>query len=76
MGKLIQIKDGEQRKTFEVECAPDALYFNFKCYSSHQKEKYRIIHIKLSDVIYQIFTQLTPEERTKYCLDIGLNKIR
>lgn len=75
MGKLIQIIDGEQKNSLEVECAPDALYFRIKCYDSHEKKKYRIARIKMSDAIYQTINKLTPDERSRYCLDLAVNGI-
>ena len=46
MGKLIDVKNAEQEKAFELHSDPDALYLSVKC--SDNKHHSRIVVIKVS----------------------------
>ena len=50
MHKLIDVKNAEQEKAFELHGDPDALYLNVKC--SDNKHHSRIVVIKVSDALY------------------------
>lgn len=59
MGKLVDIKNGNLEKAFELHSDSQALYLSVKC--SDNKKRCRYVDIKVSDLIYQI-TQATGSE--------------
>lgn len=61
MGKIAEIKNGNQDRTFDLLREPDALYLNVKC--SDNKGHSKILKIKVSDVIYQIWNKMTGKEK-------------
>ena len=65
MGKLIDIKNEEQEKAFELHSANNALYLSVKC--SNSKKGHRYVDIKVSDVLYQIAKAAGPEEWMGVC---------
>lgn len=65
MGKLVDIKNGEQEKAFELHSTDKALYLSVKC--SNSKKGYRYVDIKVSDVLYQIAKAAAPEEWMGVC---------
>jgi hypothetical protein len=70
MGKLIDIKNGEQEKAFELHSCNNALYLSVKC--SDNRKGHRYVDIKVSDVIYQIAKVATPEEWRGVCNQLHL----
>ena len=52
MGKLVDIKNGDQEKAFELHSDEEALYLSVKC--SDNRKGHHYVDIKVSDVIYQI----------------------
>lgn len=65
MSKLVDIKNGEQEKAFELHSDDQALYLSVKC--SDNKKGHRFVDIKVSDAIYQIAKAATPEEWMGVC---------
>lgn len=65
MGKLIDVRNKEQEKVFELHSEPDALYLNVKC--SDNKHHHRIVSIKVSDAIYQIAKAAGSEQWRSVC---------
>ena len=65
MEKLVDIKNVQQEKAFELYREPDALYLHVKC--SDNKKGHRIVVIKVSDVIYQIAKAVGSEEWATIC---------
>lgn len=65
MGKLVDIKNGEKEKAFELHSHDDALYLSVKC--SNNKKGHRYVDIKVSDVIYQIAMATNKEEWIGMC---------
>lgn len=54
MGKLVDIKNGQQEKAFELHKEQDALCLHVKC--SDNKRRHKIVEIKVNNVLYQIAT--------------------
>lgn len=65
MRKLIDVKNAEQEKAFELYGDTNALYLNVKC--SDKKRHSRIVVIKVSDVLYQIAKAVGPEQWRIVC---------
>ena len=65
MRKLIDVKNAEQEKAFELHGNPDALYLSVKC--SDNKHHSRIVVIKVSDALYQIAKTIGPERWKAVC---------
>ena len=65
MGKIAEITNGEQERAFDLVREPDALYLHVKCSDVHKHS--RIVRIKLSDVLYQIWKAMTSVEKRKAC---------
>lgn len=65
MGKLIDVKNAEQEKAFELHSDPDALYLSVEC--SDNKHHSRIVVIKVSDALYQIAKTIGPERWKAVC---------
>lgn len=61
MGKIAEIKNGNQDRAFDLLREPDALYLNVKC--SDNKGHSKIVKIKVSDVLYQIWNKITVKEK-------------
>ena len=72
MGKLIDVKNADQEKAFELHSEPDALYLNVKC--SDKKHHSRVVCIKVSDAIYQIARAAGPEQWRSVCSNIYATK--
>lgn len=60
MEKLVDIKNGEQEKAFELHGDDKVLYLRVKCSSS--KKGHRYVNIKVSDVLYQVGRAIAPDE--------------
>ena len=61
MGKIAEIINTDQKRTFDLIREPDALYLSVKC---SDKEKHsKVIKIKLSDVLYQVWKHKKSSER-------------
>lgn len=65
MGKIAEIKNGNQDRTFDLVREPDALYLSVKC--SDNKGHSKILKIKVSDVLYQIWKNMTFREKDAIC---------
>ena len=61
MGKIAEIKNGNQDRTFDLLREPDALYLNVKC--SDNKGHSKILKIKVTDVLYQVWNKMTGKEK-------------
>lgn len=61
MGKIAEIKNGNQDRAFDLLREMDALYLNVKC--SDNKGHSKIVKIKISDVLYQIWNKMTTKEK-------------
>lgn len=68
MGKIAEIINDSQERAFDLVREPDALYLCVKC-SSHDKHS-RLVKIKVSDVLYQIWRKLTIKEKRNTCTAI------
>ena len=68
MGKLVDIKNGEQEKAFELHSDDKALYLSVKC--SDNKKGHRFVDIKVSDAIYQIAKAASAEEWLGVCTQL------
>ena len=65
MGKLAEIRNGSQDRVFDLVRESDALYLCVKC--SDSNKHYKIVKIKVSDVIYQIWNKMTGKEKREAC---------
>lgn len=65
MGKIAEIKNCNQDRTFDLIREPDALYLSVKC--SDNKGHSKILMIKVSDVLYQIWRKMTGKEKREAC---------
>lgn len=65
MGKIAEIINGSQERAFDLVREPDALYLWVKC-SSNDKHS-RLVKIKVSDVLYQVWKKLTANEKKNTC---------
>ena len=63
MGKIAEIKNCNQDRTFDLIRGSDALYLSVKC--SDNKGHSKILKIKVSDVLYQIWKKMTGKEKEK-----------
>lgn len=61
MSKIAEIKNGDQARTFDLLREPDALYLNVKC--SDNKGHSKILKIKVTDVLYQVWNKMTGKEK-------------
>ena len=65
MSKIAEIRNETQDRTFDLIRESDALYLSVKC--TDQDHHSRIIKIKLSDVLYQVWRHMTSGERRRMC---------
>ena len=63
MGKIAEITNAEQERAFDLIREPDALYLCVKC--SDSKKQSKIVKIKLSDVLYQVWREMSLLEKRK-----------
>lgn len=63
MGKIAEITNAEQEIAFDLIREPDALYLCVKC--SDSKKHSKIVKIKLSDVLYQVWREMSLLEKRK-----------
>lgn len=63
MGKIAEITNAEQERAFDLIREPDALYLCVKC--SDSKKHSKIVKIKLSDVLYQVWREMSLLEKQK-----------
>lgn len=61
MGKIAEIINADQKRTFDLIREPDALYLSVKCSDNEKHSK--VIKIKLSDVLYQVWKHMTSGEK-------------
>lgn len=61
MGKIAEITNADQKRTFDLIREPDALYLSVKCSDSENHSK--VLKIKLSDVLYQVWKHMTSSEK-------------
>ena len=65
MGKIAEIRNEEKCRTFDLVRETDALYIDVKCSDNGRHSK--ILRIKVSDVLYQIWGVMTSVEKRKAC---------
>lgn len=65
MGKIAEIRNSDQDRTFDLVRESDALYLDVKC--SDNKGYSKILRIKVSDVLYQIWKKMTGKEKRETC---------
>lgn len=65
MGKLAEIRNCAQERVFDLIREPDALYLSVKCSDSDKHSK--VVRIKVSDVLYQIWKKMTCKEKREAC---------
>ena len=65
MGKIAEIRNSDRDRTFDLVREPDALYLSVKC--SDNKGHSKILKIKVSDVLYQIWKNMTHREKDAAC---------
>ena len=63
MGKIVEITNAEQERAFDLIREPDALYLCVKC--SDSKKHSKIVKIELSDVLYQVWREMSLLEKQK-----------
>lgn len=61
MGKIAEIINADQKRTFDLIREPDALYLSVKCSDNENHSK--VLKIKLSDVLYQVWKHMTSSEK-------------
>lgn len=61
MGKIAEIINEDQKRTFDLIREPDALYLSVKCSDNVNHSK--VLKIKLSDVLYQVWKHMTSSEK-------------
>lgn len=61
MGKIAEIINADQKRTFDLLREPDALYLSVKC--SDKENHSKVLKIKLSDVLYQVWKHITFSEK-------------
>lgn len=61
MGKIAEIINTDQKRTFDLIREPDALYLSVKCSDNENHSK--VLKIKLSDVLYQVWKHMTSSEK-------------
>ena len=61
MGKIAEIINEDQKRTFDLIRGPDALYLSVKCSDNVNHSK--VLKIKLSDVLYQVWKHMTSSEK-------------
>ena len=68
-GKLAEIVNGDQDRAFDLVRQPDALYLYVKC--SDSKNHSKIVKIKVSDVLYQVWVKISHIEKESLLKYIG-----
>lgn len=63
MGKIAEITNADQERAFDLIREPDVLYLCVKC--SDSKKHSKIVKIKLSDVLYQVWRKMSLLEKQK-----------
>lgn len=61
MGKLAEIRNCSQKRVFDLIREPDTLYLSVKCSDSNKHCK--VVRIRLSDVLYQIWGKMNSKEK-------------
>ena len=61
MGKIAEIINADQKRTFDLIREPDVLYLSVKCSDNENHSK--VLKIKLSDVLYQVWKHMTSSEK-------------
>lgn len=61
MGKVAEIINADQKRTFDLIREPDALYLSVKC--SDKENHSKVLKSKLSDVLYQVWKHMTSSEK-------------
>ena len=61
MGKIAEIINADPKRTFDLIREPDALYLSMKCSDNEKHSK--VLKIKLSDVLYQVWKHMTSSEK-------------
>lgn len=61
MGKIAEIINADQKRTFDLIREADELHLSVKC--SDKGNHSKVLKIKLSEVIYQIWKHMTSNEK-------------
>ena len=65
MRKLVDVRNEDQEKAFELHSHSDGLYLSVKC--SDNKHHYKVVFIRVSDMIYQIIKAIGLERWRLVC---------
>ncbi len=65
MRKLVDVRNEDQEKVFELHSNPDGLYLSVKC--SDNKHHHKVVFIRVSDMIYQIIKAIGLERWRLVC---------
>lgn len=64
------IVDTENNRACDFDVENTGVFLNIKCYSSHETKKYRNVRICLTDILFQVWKQLTFEQKKALKLQI------
>lgn len=70
MEKIAEIINGNQERTFDLLRESTGLYLQVKIHDGKRKNRSRILRIAISDVLYQVWTKMTPTEKKVLCTEI------
>ena len=68
MPKIVDIKNGEEKKVFELWRNEEAIYLKVKC--SNSQKGHRMLDIKVSDVMYQIIQEIGLADWRDMCREV------
>lgn len=57
------IYDDAKFRVCDFEVGNTGIFLNIKCYNCHEKKKYKLARICLTDCIFQIWRRLTNEQK-------------
>ena len=67
------IYDGNQFRACDFEITDTGIFLNIKCYNSKERQKYRIVRICLTDILFQIWQRLSCEQQRQ--LEMQINTV-
>ena len=70
MAKIAEIINGDQERTFDLLRESAGLFLQVKIHDGKRKNRSRILRIAISDVLYQVWTKMTPMEKKDLCTEI------
>lgn len=70
MAKIAEIINRDQERTFDLLRETTGLYLQVKIHDGKRKNRSRILRIAVSDILYQIWTKMTPTEKKVLCAEI------